>query len=982
MTKEKIIYKVFISSTYLDNAERRKVVEDAVVAAGMQPVGMERFTAGARPTVEECVRLAGECDVYVGIIAHRYGWIPEDRDRSITEIEYDAAKEAGRPCLIFQIDSKLPVFPDRDYDEGPKRWDKQKKLDAFKARYAKDQMPAPFTDTTLGLKVLHALNSWREAREGGTTDDGHVRPETLQDGEELARYGQAAEALHATLELAGFKTQLRVPIDLEELYVPLHATIDLRGVGEASFADAVEAEKCLREAQASREIPLADAFREAHQRKRRGIVILGEPGSGKTTHLKRLLLWCLRAGAAGSGLPSDILPVYLPLRDLTDLSQGLEAFLEQQLGSPHLGMGEGFGTRLLKRGRLLLLFDGLDEVSDVVHRAQVARWIEAAILARPDCTPVVTCRFAGYSGDVRLGSQFLELHLRPLTREQSEAFIRKWYHAVETGLAVDPDQGEVTARTRAEELVSRLGESDFRTARMAAMTRNPLLLANLCLVHRDRGGLPRGRARLYDECIEVLLERWRESKKLPVTVTAEMGRRILQPAALWLHGVDQRVRASSKDIAPVLAPALTSVQWKGSASDFLRTVRDESGLLTGWGHDEYGLMHLGFQEYLAACEVRRRAFEGDGAILRDLACHYGESWWQEVILMLLAIGNPSLFTPFMREVVKGSAFVHTAELLDLILEEAAEATETPFLELVTQPAGNNPELWDRQVKALRLLERLSTAETLEELAVTLARHPSPEIRRWLSDRRMATDREIRVTPKGGVELVRIPGGTFLMGSPESEEGRSRDEGPRRKVTVSSFYLGRYPVTNEEYARFLEANPDIREPDYWSDRRFNRARQPVVGVSWKDAVRFAEWAGGRLPTEAEWEYGARAGSQTRWFYGDDEALLGNYAWYRENSGGQTQEVGRKQPNVWGLYDVHGNVWEWVQDGWHDSYKGAPEDGSAWVIENGRPGVQRAGLRVIRGGSWGSGPWSLRSAFRRGCTPDSRSYGIGFRLAQDV
>jgi formylglycine-generating enzyme required for sulfatase activity len=979
MTERKTTYRIFISSTYLDNAERRKVVEDAVLRADMQPVGMERFTASARPTVEECERLARECDVYVGIIAHRYGWIPDGHDRSITELEYDAAKKAERTRFMFQIESGLSVFPDKDFDEGDDRWKKQEKLQEFRARYGKDQMPTPFTDTTLGTKVLHALNSWKEEQKGSSEASGRQRGAAPQDDGEIARYCQAVETLHAMLELVGFKTQLRVPIDLEELYVPLHAMIDLRGVGEAAFADAAEAEKRLRELQAGREIPLVEAFREAYQRKRRGLVILGEPGSGKTTHLKRLLLWCLREGAAGSGLPSDILPLFLPLRELRDLSQGLEAFIEQQLDSPHLGMGEGFGTRLMKRGRLLLLFDGLDEVSDVEHRAQVARWIEAAIQARPSCTPVVTCRFAGYGGDARLGPQFLELHLRPLTGEESEAFIRNWYHAVETGLAVEPAQGEVIARTRAEELIGSLGEHDFRSARMVAMTRNPLLLANLCLVHRDRGGLPRGRARLYDECIEVLLERWRESKKLPVTVTAEIGRRILQPAALWLHGVDQRVRASSGDLAPVLEPALKAVQWKGgSAEAFLRTVRDESGLLTGWGHDEYGLMHLGFQEYLAACEVRRRTFEGEAEVLRDLACHYGESWWQEVILMLLAVGNPSLFTPFMREVVKLPAFAHAAELLDLILEEAAEATETPFIELVKQPAGSDPELWARQMKGLRVLERLRREESLQELMGRLARHPFPELQRWLADRRMAAGQDIRVIPNGGVELVLIPGGSFLMGSPESEKGRSQNEGPSHEVKVSPFYLGRYPVTNEEYARFLEANPGMREPAYWSDRRFNRARQPVVGVSWDDAVSFAQWAGGRLPTEAEWEYAARAGSQTRWFFGDDEDELPNYAWYDQNAGGQTQDVGQKQPNAWGLHDTHGNVWEWVEDCWHENYKSAPDDGSAWLEKEGG----NCGLRVIRGGSWGDGPRSVRSALRYRSNRDGRYYGVGFRLAQDI
>ncbi len=159
------VRRVFISSTYLDNAERRKLVEDAVLRAGMTPVGMERFTASWRGTVEECQRLARECDVYVGIVAYRYGWIPSGHERSVTEIEYLAAKEAGRPRLMFVLDGSVPVDSRKDYDDGPERWDKQKKLDAFKAAFNADQMAAPFTDMTLGAMVLDALMTWR--RDGG-----------------------------------------------------------------------------------------------------------------------------------------------------------------------------------------------------------------------------------------------------------------------------------------------------------------------------------------------------------------------------------------------------------------------------------------------------------------------------------------------------------------------------------------------------------------------------------------------------------------------------------------------------------------------------------------------------------------------------------------------------------------------------------------------------------------------------------------------
>ena len=124
----------------------------------------------------------------------------------------------------------------------------------------------------------------------------------------------------------------------------------------------------------------------------------------------------------------------------------------------------------------------------------------------------------------------------------------------------------------------------------------------------------------------------------------------------------------------------------------------------------------------------------------------------------------------------------------------------------------------------------------------------------------------------GYELVKIPAGSFLMGSPKNEEGRYADEGPQHDVQVPAFYLGRYPVTNAQYELFLKANPKAPKPDYWADRQFNQPRQPVVGVSWEDARAYARWAGLRLPSEVEWEYACRGGTGSRFYIGDEDANL--------------------------------------------------------------------------------------------------------------
>ncbi len=191
----------------------------------------------------------------------------------------------------------------------------------------------------------------------------------------------------------------------------------------------------------------------------------------------------------------------------------------------------------------------------------------------------------------------------------------------------------------------------------------------------------------------------------------------------------------------------------------------------------------------------------------------------------------------------------------------------------------------------------------------------------------------------GMEFLLIDAGEFDMGSQSSEKGIQTNEEPVHCVKISkAFCMSKYVVTQKQWQDIMGNNPSY----------FKGNNLPVESVSWSDVQEFIrklnEKEGTdkyRLPSEAEWEYAARAGTTTKYSFGDDESKFGDYAWYVSNSGDKTHEVGQKKPNPWGLYDMHGNVLEWVQDKWHSNYNGAPTDGSAWEGD---------GYRVIRGGSW--------------------------------
>jgi formylglycine-generating enzyme required for sulfatase activity len=220
----------------------------------------------------------------------------------------------------------------------------------------------------------------------------------------------------------------------------------------------------------------------------------------------------------------------------------------------------------------------------------------------------------------------------------------------------------------------------------------------------------------------------------------------------------------------------------------------------------------------------------------------------------------------------------------------------------------------------------------------------------------------KLTSNISLEMVYIPGGTFAMGSPKGE-GRTSEK-PQHEVTVPSFYMGKYPITQAQYQQVMSKNPS----------KFKGDDRPVEMVSWDDAVEFCQRLSKqtgkeyRLPSEAEWEYACRAGTTTAFHFG--ETITDKLANYNNNVG-KTTAVGKYPPNAFGLYDMHGNVWEWCQDNWHDNYKNAPTDGSAWLS-------RISNTKVLRGGSWSSSPSYCRSASRNDYNPDNRDYSLGLRV----
>ncbi len=232
------------------------------------------------------------------------------------------------------------------------------------------------------------------------------------------------------------------------------------------------------------------------------------------------------------------------------------------------------------------------------------------------------------------------------------------------------------------------------------------------------------------------------------------------------------------------------------------------------------------------------------------------------------------------------------------------------------------------------------------------------------------------------EMIVVPAGRFMMGSPDSESEALADERPQHPVTIAqAFAIGRYEVTFKEWdACVADGGCRGYRPD---DKGWGRGLRPVINMSWDDAQAYVTWLGKktskpyRLPSEAEWEYAARAGSTTRYWWGNDSGKNNancdgcGSRW----DGKQTAPVGSFRPNDFGLSDTAGNVWEWVEDCWNENYHGAPSDGSAWLGGN-------CSEHVLRGGSWSDTPRDLRSAYRLRLRTGYLYYYLGFRVARTL
>jgi predicted NACHT family NTPase len=654
------------------------------------------------------------------------------------------------------------------------------------------------------------------------------------------RYLEQLREEQRFLQIRGISTRSPVAVELEKVYVDL----SLNSLSRDRLRDRGEGEEILEERARKGMRPEPD-FRldvqakeperisvgEVLKRYGNRLVFLGGPGTGKTTLLGYLALAFAKGEAKKElGLEEDRLPILILLRELPRKKRSLTMDNLPELCTAReiaRDCPEGFFKERLDEGGCIVLLDGIDEVPTEGERSDVARQIDDFVSTYPNNRFVVTSRPAGYNGVALAG--FTVLDICDFSDEDVEAFAEQWCLAVElaTRGGKTSEAVEAVARRNAEREAEQLVAVIRAKEEVRRLTVNPLLLTIVAMVHRYRATLPERRVELYDECTEVLLGYWDEAKGIAGQLDWSRKRSVLIPLAYEMHR-QRRREMESVEVEKLIAGTLPNVGEKGEkAGEFLKSVRERSGLLMERGLGIYGFSHLTFQEYLTALHLFERGAEGR----RELLGHLHDSWWREVTLLYAGLGDA---TDLIKDILSGreDLFKSNLFLAAYCLEDAQKSDPLVQEEVVSQlvrefRAGAFKGLRDEAHTALVAVGRgHSTIKVLEGL-IRLLGDENPGVR----GRAASALGQIGRSDPGVVEgLIRLlgdenPGVRLRAASALGQIGRSDpgvveglirllgDENPGVRGRAADALLYRLQIDAQNVPILREYLQDTREVEF-------------------------------------------------------------------------------------------------------------------------------------------------------------------------
>ncbi|MBL8179083.1 MAG: SUMF1/EgtB/PvdO family nonheme iron enzyme [Bryobacterales bacterium] len=921
------IVKIFVASPGDVEAERNHVSD--VAAALNRNMADERGTrfqvvgwrtdvrarlheGGPQGAIDEDLRIP-ECDIVVGIFWKRFGQpLAEMGGETGTQHEIRSAVAAWRATKkpeVVVCFNRAPFAPD-----GVADLEQMMRVMQFR-----DEIPGLWMEYKGADEFREKIRDWLEKylREHYPVVQAQKGPMVAGDPE---RYIRALKEENSYFDVQGLKfgdsKAYRFPID--EYYIPLttvaRGAVEMRGVSLSLF----------------------DALR-THRR----LMVVGDPGSGKSTFLRRAAYQACAEYSQGGPLPlkieASVLAEFI-LRKRKEKSGPADAaspdwipvFAGAQCEEKNQALSEDYFRAALKSGRCLVLIDGMDETPDELQRQRLARLLQEAARAYDGCRFVLTSRPEGkHSID-----GFEEAAISDLEPDAIRAFLAKLAR-----LLYSTD--EVLERKFLDELERAVGGR----REIRKLTRNPVMLTALVVLQHNNVRLPEKRADLYGAILGWLSKQRAKPDRLP----AEVCLLRLRELALQMqnHEGGRRNQVTMPWAGDKLARSFGGR--REEAERFLRAEQLDSGIVVSRGN-EIAFWHLTFQEYLAAMEI---------------------TGWKDEDLHELLLGNGAkIYQPEWRE---------TALLCAALLYNVGPPKVEALVKKVLDGMGNHPTLADR-ARCVGLIGSLlpdligyqvEDARYAESLRLVMDIFDKEKSQSVPFDDKLKAAEALGLAgdPRlGKLEWVTIPETRNYWIGAQSRDPRGRNydqnafgDEALRQVTLPAFQIGRFPVTVAQYQAFVEEGTALdREPYRWEEQ-LEHSNWPVVDVTWHQATAYCAWAGGRLPTEEEWERAARGPDCTRYPWGNSD-INPSRANYAGSSVGHPTPVGLYPGGASeeGVCDMIGNVLEWTASEWSKA----------------------SGLYVWRGGCFCFGPSSARSAYRYVNLPSGRYDYLGFRIARNL
>ncbi|KPA14107.1 signal transduction protein [Candidatus Magnetomorum sp. HK-1] len=1029
--------KVYISSTYEDLKDCRKEVYHTLCKLGHQVIAMENYVATDERPLDKCLKDVSSCDIYIGIFAWRYGFVPKGHEHAITEQEYRQAVKTKKRMLIFILDDKAS-WPMNLVDEN------RSKIMALRNELLDGYITGLFKDK---LDLANAVSvSITQLEKDKNVKIQKTREEIHQDNlkssylNHLIKKNETLTLTRIDRESVKGENEMK----LNSVYTALLTHSSEKSLSfEDDFIEEMKVDRGGSIKQAS-----ALEMLNGHQH----LVLLGYPGGGKSTFVN--FVACCMAGELlnnpkinielmSKPLPDidgkasespqkwehgPLLPVLIILRDFVargfpeyekkGCAKDLWRFIENELKNAEMFEFSPFMKKELRESGGIILLDGLDEVPDAnKRREKLKSIIEDFISAFPKCHVLLTSRTYAYQKQGFRVSGMKEAVLAPFTEGQIKCFVDQWYgHIAEL-----KKHAQIDAQSRAELLKNAI----FNNPRLRELADRPLILTLMASLHAWGGGnLPENREALYKDTVDLLMHWWEG----PKSVKDSKGNiKLSQPGLIeWLKTDRKQMRGLLNQLAynahasqpeligtadiseDDLVLGMIKISKKKDIKPLLliEYLRDRAGLLVSRGVGVYTFPHRTFQEYLAASYLTD--FEYPEKV-SELAKKNPERW-REVMLLAgakAASGSSSTIWSLTEDLCYLEPDNDECTIEDTWGAHLAAQVliETATLENVSKKniiKINRIKRWLIHIMRgndLPAIERAWAGNALDKLG-----DPREEI--------MSVDK---------IQFCFVPEGDFDMG-----------DNKKHPVTLSPYYISKYAVSNAQFNKFVKDNGYQKE-HYWVEAKkdgqwknglfhgenrpkeygnpFNHLNHPVIGVSWFEAIAFCRWltekclkTGNlskneviRLPTEAEWEKAAKGGnliptkeliaSIDNFTYNKDIRMIKNnnhdriYPWGNEIDSNMTNynntDIGAT--SSLGCFKTGVSPYgceELAGNVWEwcmDWYGTYPSKHT-----KNPNGPQTGSDRVIRGGSWRDGARSCRAAFRSGGDPGFRGHFLGFRL----